>query len=294
MEAAPIPLLAAAASFVILAAGLALLGRGLFVAERRKKWFETNALAHWDIAAPEVAILLCLMVIDGFFLQLATQLVLSKVAPEAAVTPGTPMTGLQVLASGLSFGLGTLLGWILFGRIRRGWQPEVGGPPRNVAVPAYRLPWTKVLVAGGTAVLVALPLVLAASLVWSLLIRLLKLPQEPQDLVAIFARTDSPWVFAGLVVTVTVVAPLSEELMFRGVLYRFLRQRFGRAVALTASSLLFAAIHFNWSSFASLAALAAVLALAYEKTGDLRVPVVAHGLFNLNTTIFILAGQGQA
>lgn len=282
-----------ALSLVIVTAGLFLLGRGLFVAERRKKWFETNALAHWDISGREVTILLCLMVFDGFFFQIVSQLALAQLWPDAAIKPGVPLTGAQMLASGASFQLGTIFGWFLFGRMRRGWQPEIGNPPRPVSVPAYRLPWSKVLVAGATAVLVALPLVLAASLVWSALIKALALPQEPQDLVGIFARTESPWVFSGLVVMVCLLAPVAEELMFRGILYRYVRQRFGRAVGLAVTPVLFSLLHFNWASFASLAALATVLSLAYEKTGDLRVPIVAHGLFNLNTIVFIVAGGTQ-
>lgn len=284
----------AALSLVIIAAGLFLLGRGLFVTDRRKKWFETNALTHWDITGREVAILLGLMIIDGFFFQLAGQLLLAQVWPEAAGKPGVPLTGVQMLASGSSFQLGVIFGWFLFGRMRRGWQPEVGGPPRHVDVPAYRMPWGKVVVAGATTVLVALPLVLAAALLWSALIKALDLPPQPQEMIAIFARTESPWVFAGLVVMVCILAPISEELMFRGILYRYLRQRFGRLVGLAVTPVLFSLLHFNWASFASLTALATVLALAYEKTGDLRVPIVAHGLFNLNTIVFLVLGGGEA
>ena len=36
--------------------------------------------------------------------------------------------------------------------------------------------------------------------------------------------------------------------------------------------------------------LGVVLALAYERTGRISVPIIAHGLFNLNSAIMILAG----
>jgi membrane protease YdiL (CAAX protease family) len=35
-----------------------------------------------------------------------------------------------------------------------------------------------------------------------------------------------------------------------------------------------------------------IFSLAYERTGRIAVPIIAHGLFNLNTIILILAGVG--
>ena len=36
--------------------------------------------------------------------------------------------------------------------------------------------------------------------------------------------------------------------------------------------------------------LAIVFALAYERTGKILVPMIAHGLFNLNTVLLVFAG----
>ena len=63
--------------------------------------------------------------------------------------------------------------------------------------------------------------------------------------------------------------------------------------AIRSCGCLFGAAHANWASFVPLAVLGVVLALAYEATGDIRVPIVAHGLFNLNTILIVLSGLPQ-
>jgi membrane protease YdiL (CAAX protease family) len=37
-----------------------------------------------------------------------------------------------------------------------------------------------------------------------------------------------------------------------------------------------------------------ILALAYEATGSIRVAIVAHALFNLNTVLIVLSGLTEA
>lgn len=293
MDAVPAHPALVALEIALLAAGVGLLGRGLFVPERRKQWFETNALPHWSISGSEVAILVILMFLDGLFLQATTQHFLGPtLAGGTEPVPGQSLSGLQVFAYGFSFQVGTLLGWFLFARLRRSWQPEVGAPPPAPTEPAYRMSPGKVAVAAGTVVLIALPLLALVALAWGGLLQLLGLPREPQDLIGIFARTESRWVFVGLLLVACVMAPLTEELIFRGILYRFLRQRFGRAPGLLASAVFFGTLHANWASFAPLCVLGVIFALAYEKTGDLRVPIVAHGLFNLLNAAFIVATGG--
>ena len=76
------------------------------------------------------------------------------------------------------------------------------------------------------------------------------------------------------------LAPLGEELVFRGVLYRFVREAGYPRLALWGTSALFAAIHVNAVAFAPLFALALVLTVLYERTGNLLAPIIAHSIFN--------------
>ena len=86
--------------------------------------------------------------------------------------------------------------------------------------------------------------------------------------------------FALLVVLGGLLAPIGEELLFRGMLYTFLR-RWGPVVAVVVSSLPFGLLHGADLVFLIHAALMGVLlALLYEMGGSLWPGVVAHSLHN--------------
>ena len=88
-----------------------------------------------------------------------------------------------------------------------------------------------------------------------------------------------------------VVAPLTEELFFRGILYRTLKSLLNAGPAMLVTSFAFAAAHMNQLAFAPLFALSFFLILAYEKTGHLAVPILYHACFNFLMVIFIVFGN---
>lgn len=87
------------------------------------------------------------------------------------------------------------------------------------------------------------------------------------------------------------LAPLAEEALFRGFLFRFLSQklskaakRWGWVAAAVAVSLIFSLMHVSYGSTAELAVAFAVgfaLCLSVQKTGSIVPAIVAHALFNL-------------
>ena len=88
------------------------------------------------------------------------------------------------------------------------------------------------------------------------------------------------------------VAPVVEEILFRGILYRTLQQFGYPRLGLWGSSLLFGAIHMNLMSLIPLAFLAMALALLYDKTNNLMAPILAHALFNaVNFFVFLFFGK---
>ena len=91
---------------------------------------------------------------------------------------------------------------------------------------------------------------------------------------------------AGLVamgIGVVVVAPIVEELFFRGLLLGTMRRRWGTAAAVVASSLFFGATHFQPLQFAGLTAAGLVFAAAVVKTGRLGTAIAVHVGFNATT-----------
>jgi membrane protease YdiL (CAAX protease family) len=83
----------------------------------------------------------------------------------------------------------------------------------------------------------------------------------------------------GLVLTLiaaAVVAPLVEEIFFRGFLYGGLRGRIGVAGAMLVSTLFFTALHFSIDQFVPIFFLGLFLAWLYEKTGSLYPGMFLH------------------
>ncbi|MEM3071156.1 MAG: CPBP family intramembrane glutamic endopeptidase, partial [Candidatus Anstonellales archaeon] len=90
-----------------------------------------------------------------------------------------------------------------------------------------------------------------------------------------------------IILAAIVLSPLSEEILFRGFLYR----HFG----LVVSSAVFSISHLIYGSAAELVVtffLGAFLCRMVEKTNSLYPAVIAHGIFNLTAIIYIrvLAG----
>lgn len=91
-------------------------------------------------------------------------------------------------------------------------------------------------------------------------------------------------VVAGVVVTC--VAPVAEEIFFRGFLYRAIRSRMPMIAAALAAGLLFGAVHWDFSTskmllvVPPLALLGTLLCLLYERTGSLYPPIAWHVLNN--------------
>lgn len=90
----------------------------------------------------------------------------------------------------------------------------------------------------------------------------------------------------GVAVIVTCfAAPLSEEMLFRGMLFGSLRDRWGDWPAALVSGALFAASHLNWYVFVPFTVLGVLLAWIVSQTRSVWPAVVAHAVFNLNALV---------
>lgn len=89
------------------------------------------------------------------------------------------------------------------------------------------------------------------------------------------------------ILLITILAPISEEVCFRGFLFGGFRSRFSFPVAAIGAGLVFGLLHYStgWSTVPQLAVLGATFALVYEKTGSIWPPIIFHALNNA----FVLA-----
>ena len=80
--------------------------------------------------------------------------------------------------------------------------------------------------------------------------------------------------------TLVVLAPIAEEVIFRGWLYGKLRARTNVAISILVTSLLFALMHFQWNVSVNVFALSVVLCGLREITGTIYAGILTHMLKN--------------
>ncbi len=138
----------------------------------------------------------------------------------------------------------------------------------------------RALLSGVAIACIFLPL--GEGLQWASAQVMAQLRWEPQEQQAVHAlRITSAW-SSRLVLAVLAIflAPVAEEILFRGVMYPAVKQAGFPRLALWGVSLLFACVHFNLVTFVPLLVLALVLTALYERTDNLLAPIAAHALFN--------------
>lgn len=146
--------------------------------------------------------------------------------------------------------------------------------------------------------------ILIAALLWVLsrpVIVLLTLPmmtllhveQNPQ--LAAIVPGGFTWVgFIGMTMLGGVAVPIAEELFFRGVLYRWLRQSRGVWFSIGVSAAIFGAVHGELVVIPGAMALGVILAWLYERSQSLW-PGIAFHIINNSTSIilvYLLAASG--
>ena len=154
--------------------------------------------------------------------------------------------------------------------LARGKPRPFGGPAplRAVAFQAL-LRWLAIL-----------PVLWFFSFTWQILLEVFGRPPDFQMAVRLFLEIHNPWVQAAFIGFAVLVAPVAEEILFRGLLLPILVRRVGAMGGLVLVALVFAGIHADAGTFLALAVFSVALSLAYARTGVLWVPVLMHALFN--------------
>ena len=79
---------------------------------------------------------------------------------------------------------------------------------------------------------------------------------------------------------VSIIGPILEEIVFRKILFGTLYKKFNFFIAAIISSLVFAAIHFDFTHLLVYTAMGLVFAFLYVKTKRIIVPIAAHVAMN--------------
>jgi len=146
----------------------------------------------------------------------------------------------------------------------------------------------RALLLGLLVILGILPVALSLQHLSFQVMELVHLHPEVQSPVQMLQTTDTLPMKLLLGFMAVLVAPVAEELVFRGVIYPTVKQLGFPKLALWGTSILFAAVHLNLVIFLPLTFLAIVLALLYEATDNLLAPIFAHGVFNFVNFLWVI------
>jgi membrane protease YdiL (CAAX protease family) len=233
------------------------------------------ALAPWPGSSSDILLLLLLAIAGGTVLPAVVGFAVRNVVLDSEH---------RLVLGAAAFQGGLLAGLVLFHFL---WAR---GPGRESP------PILRALGEGAATLLAALPLVYGVSLVWQCILGFFGLPVEKQDVVALFMGIHSSSLRVVFILIAAVLAPVTEELLFRAGLFRYFRGRVPRWIALGVPALLFGGSHLLQSPleslavFAPLVMLGVVFSIAYERTGRIATTMIAHSLFNLNTILLVLLG----
>jgi membrane protease YdiL (CAAX protease family) len=91
---------------------------------------------------------------------------------------------------------------------------------------------------------------------------------------------DQKIALAVLGVAIVVGAPFTEELFFRGFLFGGVRTYVAVPLAALLTGVLFSLLHFNVGLIIPFTLIGAILALSYQRSGNLATSIGAHFFFN--------------
>jgi membrane protease YdiL (CAAX protease family) len=209
--------------------------------------------------------------IAGLVAGAAPQALLQLASTLAGGTPSN--TGSVTTASAIAIALSSLV--LYSWQALAAWLFSLRSAGRSLLLWGFRRPtraflWVVPAGLGG---------VYAAGVVHDIIVH----PKQ-QAIVSQFPRTAIG--IAMFTLVAVILAPVFEEILFRGFLFRGLANSFGWVWGALISSAIFGAAHLQLDVFLPLAALGFVLAWAYHRTGSLWTNITMHALFN---TIAVLA-----
>ncbi len=259
------------------AVGLCLLFAGIFGYRKMLRRVGTRGgLVRSDLfGLPDVLVTGTLVVL--LLLHVAMQWVMpSPPKPPEASGAAEGITGLQIIYGALQFALpvAAILAFLI---------------ARGISVPVIfglkRVGLFRALGIAAGLVLLLLPLFM---LVTTIAYQFLDGHAEPQELVKVYqqaAKTGKTQILWQVLVAAVVIAPITEEFLFRGYFYGVLKRVAGPLPAAFGISLLFGAVHNNALGMPGLTLLALALTLAYEWSGSILVSIFMHAWFNATSLV---------
>ncbi len=116
---------------------------------------------------------------------------------------------------------------------------------------------------------------------------------QAQGIVEFFLSSNDSGTRFLVIILAVLVAPVTEEFIFRGYVYGSLKARFGMWPAMLMSGAVFALVHVHLPSLGVFLLLSICLVIAYEWSGNLLLPMAMHALFNSVSVAMLILLPGD-
>ncbi len=237
-------------------------------------WFAAMIAFQFGVMAAYIAI--------AYDMAASTDYLLHQTQPEFTVTQ---LRLINTIGLPLTFMLPALLIAKLFNE------------PVKTIVGAYSKPPSTLLVLGFAAIILCLPFIYMANEVNQNLplpdfaIELEKSADKVQT--DMFTETGI-WAMLGNIFLIAIIAPISEELFFRGALQRILiRITAHQHIPIILAALAFSAIHMEFAGFIPRFILGMMLGYMASWSGNILVPIFCHAVFNGGQLALVYMQQGE-
>ena len=239
--------------------------------EMLQKILSANRLAKWEIKPFDAWLFVCFVFLGSFLLSSLFVAAYSFFSGTEQDFESLPF----VLASGFGLQLSSILAWYLL---------------KQFAVyDVHDLPvdWLAAAKAGSIGFVCVYLALMPTMLIWRLFLDTIGIEYEFQLPVLLVQNGGSPVEMALMICLIVIVAPICEELVYRGFLFRYLNHRLPGGLSILVPSLIFALMHFNIYSFMPLFVLSIALCIVYRASGNLVSSIALHALFNLVNVFMI-------
>lgn len=239
----------------------------------------SHNLPKWEIRGTEFALFIALL----FSCMGLTSSLFASVADSLLETPAADVEPplLIALAANLGLQVGMLIGFLGFKKIL-----SVQGSPLPLS--SAQINPGKAAKIGLKWLLYAYPVMIAVNLISRSILNLAGFEQVIQDPIRMVQEGGTNLELAIMFSMIVLVAPICEEVAFRGGIFRYLHHRLPLYASIGISAFLFALLHANLYSFAPLMTIGVMLALAYRESGSLLSCITFHAVFNSINLVLIL------
>ncbi len=112
---------------------------------------------------------------------------------------------------------------------------------------------------------------------------------EQQETVGIIGSASGVVNISLAVFSVVFLAPITEEMFFRGLLYRIFKAYINPVIAAILTAILFSMSHANLLASLPLFVFSIVFCLAYERSGSIVTPIILHSTFNALNLLLVIS-----